>query len=213
VDDAGGVGVVDGVGERGDEGGRLLGPQRLVAELGSEGAAGDVFEDAERQPVALAAVVDLQDVGVSEAGDGLGLAAEAGEGGGVGVGAGEDDLEGNSAVEALLAGLVDDPIAPRPRTRPTAKPGTRTGGGAAVAVASCWPVTVSAEAGRPGPPQTGQRGTASTVVLPSDDALQRCACGQSQLSIDGPQSGPVSCEGVGTDVRLPPSVPAGLARR
>ena len=56
----------------------------------------------------LADVVDLDDVGVLEPGDGLGLGEEAGGGLGAGVRAGQDHLQGDGAVEPDLAGLVDD---------------------------------------------------------------------------------------------------------
>ena len=51
---------------------------------------------------------DLDDVGVLEPGDRLGLGEEAGGGLGRGVGAGQDHLQGAGAVEPDLAGLVDD---------------------------------------------------------------------------------------------------------
>ena len=56
----------------------------------------------------LADVEDLDDVGVLELGDGLGLGQEAGGGLGAGVRAGQDHLQGDDAVEPDLAGLVDD---------------------------------------------------------------------------------------------------------
>ena len=59
----------------------------------------------------LADVVDLDDVGVLEPGDGLGLGQEADGGLGAGVRAGQDHLQGDGAVEPDLAGLVDDPHA------------------------------------------------------------------------------------------------------
>ena len=71
----------------------------------------DVLQLEEGQAVGLADVVDLDDVGVLELGDGLGLGQEAGGGDGVGVGAGQDHLQGAGAVQADLPGLVDDPHA------------------------------------------------------------------------------------------------------
>ena len=62
----------------------------------------------ERQAVDLADVVDLDDVGMAEPGDGLGLDAEPGEVIGPGLAAAEDHLQGDQAVQAPLAGLVDD---------------------------------------------------------------------------------------------------------
>ena len=54
---------------------------------------GDVLQLEEGQAVGLADVVDLDDVGVLELGDGLGLGQEADRGDGVGVGAGQDHLQ------------------------------------------------------------------------------------------------------------------------
>ena len=59
----------------------------------------------------LADVEDLDDVGVLELGDGLGLGQEAGGGLAAGVPAGQDHLQGDGAVESDLAGPVDDPHA------------------------------------------------------------------------------------------------------
>src|SRR5436189_24102 len=68
--------------------------QRTADEL-LEGFALDQLEDEVRLPVVLAALVDLDDVGVAELGDGLGLQAEADavlDAAGVG---GADQLEGD----------------------------------------------------------------------------------------------------------------------
>ena len=59
----------------------------------------------------LADVVDLDDVGVLEAGDGLGLLVEPRQGDGAGVGAGQDHLERDQTIQVDLAGLVNDPHA------------------------------------------------------------------------------------------------------
>jgi hypothetical protein len=60
-------------------------------------------------------MVDLDDVGVVELGDGLGLGQEAGGGFAAGVGACQDHLEGDGAVEPDLAGLVDHAHAAAPQ--------------------------------------------------------------------------------------------------
>jgi hypothetical protein len=76
VDDAPLVGVLDGVGQRLRQGGgqpRRLRPSRdAVLEV----AAGDVFQGEEGPLLVQADLVDLDDVGVLEAGDGIGLDAE-----------------------------------------------------------------------------------------------------------------------------------------
>src|SRR5262245_34494225 len=72
-----------------------------------QAAAFDVFEGDERPAVALADLVDLDDVRMLELGDGFGLATEAAALLGAGVGAGCYHLEGDQAIQADLPGLVD----------------------------------------------------------------------------------------------------------
>ena len=62
----------------------------------------------EGQAVGLADVVDLHDVGVLQAGDGLRLGQEADGGLVVGMGTGQDHLQGAGAVQEDLSGAVDD---------------------------------------------------------------------------------------------------------
>src|SRR5205814_291542 len=57
--------------------------------------------------VQVADLVDLDDVGVAQAGDGEGLLVEAAQLGG-GVGGAGDHLDGDGPLEADLAGVVDD---------------------------------------------------------------------------------------------------------
>ena len=57
--------------------------------------------------VMLADVVQRADVRVVQPGDGLGLALEAGTAVGVGAELGRQDLDGDAAIEAGVAGLVD----------------------------------------------------------------------------------------------------------
>ena len=85
-------------------------PGRAV-ESTVQAAAVDVLQLEEGQAVGLADVVDLHDVGVLQAGDGLGLGQEADGGLGAGMGAGQDHLQGAGAVQADLPGPVDDPHA------------------------------------------------------------------------------------------------------
>ena len=68
-------------------------PGRAVEPL-VQAAAVDELQREVRQAVGLADLVDLHDVGVLQAGDGLRLGQEAGGGLGVGVGAGQDHLQG-----------------------------------------------------------------------------------------------------------------------
>ena len=82
-------------------------PGRAV-EPAVQAAAVDVLQLEERQAVGLADVVDLDDVGVLQAGDGLGLGQEAGDGLGAGMGPGQDHLERAGTVQADLPGPVDD---------------------------------------------------------------------------------------------------------
>ena len=59
-----------------------------------------ILQREERQAVGLADVVDLHDVGVLQAGDGLGLGQEAGDGLGAGMSTGQDHLQDARAVQA-----------------------------------------------------------------------------------------------------------------
>ena len=56
-------------------------------------------------------MVDLHDVGVLQAGDGLGLGQETGDGLGVRMSAGQNHLQNARAVQEDLLGEVDDPHA------------------------------------------------------------------------------------------------------
>ena len=60
-----------------------------------QAAAGAELQREERQAVVLADLVDLHDVGMLQAGDGLGLGAEAGQFRAAGVAAGQDHLQGD----------------------------------------------------------------------------------------------------------------------
>ena len=81
---------------------------RPAIDVGGEAATVDEFEGEVREAADLADVVDLDDVGVLEAGEGLGLLVEPRQGDGAGVGAGQDHLERDQTIQADLAGLVDD---------------------------------------------------------------------------------------------------------
>ena len=59
--------------------------------------------------------MDLYDVRVLQASDGAGLGVEARQGLRAGVSSGENHFKGDEAVEADLAGLVDDAHAPAPQ--------------------------------------------------------------------------------------------------
>ena len=73
-----------------------------------QSAAVDIFQRKERQLALLADLVNLHDVGVLKAGDGLRFAEEAHHLFGRGVAGAEDHLEGDEAMEADLPRLVDD---------------------------------------------------------------------------------------------------------
>ena len=79
MDDPGVVGNLDGLGQGDDQlGGLAAGPGR-AAEAVVEAAALEQLERDVGQALGLADVVDLDDVGMAEPGDGLGLDPEAGE--------------------------------------------------------------------------------------------------------------------------------------
>ena len=99
-------------------------PGALAEPLG-QAAPLDELQGEVREPGVLADLVDLDDARVLELGDRLGLGPEPRELIGRGVGPGQDHLEGDVAVEAELAGLIndahaaaaqllDEPIADRP---------------------------------------------------------------------------------------------------
>ena len=109
VDDAAPVGVVHGPGQRLDQLGAASAPASGVPSSRSARLPPSTNSSAKYgRPVVLADLVDLDDVGVLQAGDGLGLGPEAAGGLGPGVLAGQDHLEGDEAVEPDLPGLVDD---------------------------------------------------------------------------------------------------------
>jgi hypothetical protein len=106
VDHAGGVGGGESV-AGGDERGDDLTPRSWrVAEPGAEGLAVDELHGEEHAMVDGADVVDRDDVGVGEPGEGLGLAEHAGLTAGV-AGARQHDLEGDAAIELGVVGGVD----------------------------------------------------------------------------------------------------------
>ena len=102
VDDPQPVRLGDAAGQRLDQ--RRRPPRRPggAVEPPVQAAALDILQLEEGQAVGLADVVDLDDVGVLEPGDGLGLGEEADGGDGVGVGAGQDHLQGAGAVQEDL---------------------------------------------------------------------------------------------------------------
>jgi len=108
VDNAQTVCLGDAARERFDQLGRLPRRPGLAAQPPVQTAAGDVLQLEERQAVGLADVVDLHDIGVLQAGDGLRLGQEASYALGTGMGTAQDHLEDAEAIKAHLAGAVDD---------------------------------------------------------------------------------------------------------
>ena len=86
VDDPLHMGGVDGAGEDADGPRGLSDVLRPAIDVGGETASVDEFEGEVREAADLADVVDLDDVGVLEAGEGLGLLVEPRKGDGAGVG-------------------------------------------------------------------------------------------------------------------------------
>jgi len=72
-----------------------------------ERAAGHVFYYKVGDPLLLAIVVDGENVGVAEGGNGLGLAAEAGQEAFAAGFCGLHDLDGHPALQLVLVGAVD----------------------------------------------------------------------------------------------------------
>ena len=110
--------MVHGPGQDLDEPRRLAGRLRHPVELSFEAAALHQLQREEGPPLPLAHLVDLNDVRMLQAGDGLGLDPEPGPLVRTGVRAGQDHLEGHRAIEPDLAGPIDDPHAARAPARP-----------------------------------------------------------------------------------------------
>ena len=109
VDDALPVGGVHAPRQVRDQPGRLARRQRVgPAQALGQAAARDEFQREERPAVGLADFVDLDDVGVVEAGDDLRFGEETGVFRRSVAAIVQDHLEGDDAVELELAGLVDD---------------------------------------------------------------------------------------------------------
>jgi hypothetical protein len=79
VNDAVVVSVMDGTGQCLDQLGGLTRRKRRPAELLRQGPAGDEFKSEERLPVVLADLVNLDDVGMLQAGDRFRLGAKSGD--------------------------------------------------------------------------------------------------------------------------------------
>ncbi len=90
------------------EAGGLAGGQRCAVQPLRQAAAGAVFQREEGQAVVFADLVDLDDVGMLQAGDRFGLGPEALQLLAARDGAAQDHLEGDQAFELGLLGLVDD---------------------------------------------------------------------------------------------------------
>jgi hypothetical protein len=107
VDHAVGVGGLDGPGQGLDQLRRR--PHRLgpPLEVLGQAAAGYELQDEVRPARGLADVVNLDDVGVLQAGDRRGLGAKAGQALRAGLGPGQHHLQRHGAIEAELPGLVD----------------------------------------------------------------------------------------------------------
>ena len=105
------VGGVDGAGEGLDGPGGLRDVLRPAVDPLGEAAAVDEFERQVGEAAGLTDVVDLDDIGVLEAGDGLGFLVEPRQGTGPSVCAGKDHLERDKTTQVGLAGLVNDPHA------------------------------------------------------------------------------------------------------
>ncbi len=108
VNDAFVVRCLHGAGQRLQQACGLPCRQRGAVELPVQAAAGTELQGEEGPAVVLADLVDLDDVRVLEAGDGLGLGAETCQLRLAGVAAGQDHLEGDDAAQLDVPRLVDD---------------------------------------------------------------------------------------------------------
>ncbi len=108
MEDALAVGEVDGPRQRLHRLGGGAGRLRLAGRLLGQVAALDELQRQERQTVVFADLMNLDDVGVTEGGDGLGLGLEAGAGRGARPAARQDHLERDESIQARLPRLVHD---------------------------------------------------------------------------------------------------------
>ncbi len=109
MDDPGLMGGVDGSSERGHQFGTRSSRLGRAGKSIVETAAFEQLERHEGQAVYFADIINLQDVRMPYPGDRLGLDAESGQKIRIRVAPADDHLEGNQAIQANLAGLVDDP--------------------------------------------------------------------------------------------------------
>jgi hypothetical protein len=108
VDDTLEVCGVDGAGEGVDRPNDSRDVLRASVHLLLQAAAVDEFEGQVREAAGLTDVVNLNDIGVIEAGDGLGFLLEPRQDTGASVGAGQNHLEPDQATQVGLAGLIND---------------------------------------------------------------------------------------------------------
>ncbi len=108
------MGAVHGLGEQTNEPSGLARWLRYAVALTGQAAAVDELQREVRPTVAVADLVDLHNVGVLQAGDGLALGAKASPFRGAGVGAGQDHFEGHQAIEARCRALYTTPMVPCP---------------------------------------------------------------------------------------------------
>ncbi len=101
------MGMLYGLSDGRDEECRLARGQRPTIEMLVERAAGAVFQGEERRAVVFADLVDLDDIGVGQPGDGLGLGTEADQFLAVGQRR-ADHLESNEPAKVDLPSEVDD---------------------------------------------------------------------------------------------------------
>ena len=108
VDDLQPVGLGHPQGQGSDQPRRPLRRPGRPVEAAVEAAAGHELQLDEREAIRLTDVEDLDDVGMLEPGDGLGLAEESPDRVRVGMRAGQDHLDGAGAIEQDIAGMIDD---------------------------------------------------------------------------------------------------------
>ena len=108
MDDSVLVGKVHGTGDGFEKPGRDRCRLRLAVEQFGQAPPLDKLQRQERAAFVFADFVNLNDIGMLEAGDGLGFGAESGTLLGAGVDAGPEHLQGDRSLQAQVPGLVDD---------------------------------------------------------------------------------------------------------
>src|SRR5579862_5789948 len=105
------VSGVNGLGERLNQGRCLVWRSRFVADVIDEADAADILSRGKGPALVFVDLVNLNDIGMIQARDGLGFGTKTLDLAVAGMRPGKDHLESDEAFETFLTGLVDNPHA------------------------------------------------------------------------------------------------------